>query len=407
MTYELLTVLRGIFLALVGLFFVWKVVTHLCTWYYFAHNDCDQRAAGYEPPVSIIKPVKGVDQSAFDNFASFCRQDYAGEYEILFCLDDPGDAGIPIIRQTMAAYPDRNIRIIYSDLDDTRAVGKLKKTIAGLAAASYNVIIFSDSDAYAPPTFLKQAVACIADPATGLAFSAPAYLGYQDWGAALMATSVNELVLNMAPPSLFGLFDGAVGTTMVVRREVIAQIGGLEWLGRQIVDDIPLSRAIRKEGYRIHLLRQPAIIWHHHDTFRSWWWHWHRWQVIIHRYWPVKSFIMNVLDLGLWWALFYTLLSFIQSSAFPTAGVLLTLAALATSLLSAIIVNVKFAPDGKFWRFLWVIPLREIARLPLLIHSYMSSEFVWRGERFRVDSDGTATLLQTTKDPFIEQRSGA
>jgi len=391
--FELLTLLQGFLLVLVGLFFVWKVLTHLCTWYYLGRYNRDRPLTGYEPPVSIIKPVKGVDQSALNNFASFCEQDYAGEYEILFCLDDPGDTSVPIIRRTMAAYPEHNIRLVYSDIDNAQAVGKLKKTIAGLAASSHGVIIFSDSDAYAPPTFLKETVACVEDPAVGLGFSAPAYEGYQDWGAALMATSVNELVLNMATPSLFGLFDGAVGTTMVVRREVLEQIGGLAWLGRHIVDDIPLSRAIRKQGYRIHLLPQPARIWHHHDTFKRWWWHWHRWQVIIRKHWPVKSFVMNVLDLALWWTLFYLLLSVIQNGVLPTTGVLLTLAVLVTSLLSTIIINVKYAYNQKLERFLWVVLIREVARLPLLIHSYLSNEFVWRGERFRVHSDGTATVL--------------
>ncbi|HEX6385523.1 MAG TPA: glycosyltransferase [Anaerolineae bacterium] len=391
MSYELLTVLRGVLLLLVGLFFVWKVLTHACTWYYFARYDGDHPLTGYEAPVSIIKPAKGVDQSAFANFRSFCEQDYSSDYEILFCVDDPGDASVPIIRQTMAAYPDQNIRLVYSDPDNTRAVGKLKKTIAGLAQSSYEVIIFSDSDAYAPPTFLEEAVACVEDPATGLGFSAPVYRGPQDWGAALMATSVNELVLNMATPSLFGLFDGAVGTTMVVRREVIEQIGGLEWLGRQIVDDIPLSRAIRKQGYRIHLLKQPAVIQHHHDTFRRWWWHWHRWQVIIRKHWPVKSLVMNVLDLALWWALFYLLLSGVRDGNIAT-GILLAVAVLATSLLSAIVININYGHIEKLWRFLWVIPIREVVRLPLLIHSYLSNEFVWRGERFRVHADGTATV---------------
>ena len=391
----MLTLLQTILLVLIGLHFVWKVLTHLCTWYYFGctnrHHPLTAWATQSLPPVSIIKPVKGVDQSALANFASFCRQEYSNDYEILFCLDDPTDSSLPIIRQTMAAYPDINIRLVYSDPCNTRAVGKLKKTIAGLAESSYDVIIFSDSDAYAPPTFLKETVACVEDPAVGLGFSAPAYEGYLDWGAALMAISVNELVLNMATPSLFGLFDGAVGTTMVVRREVLQQVGGLAWLGCQIVDDIPLSRAIRKQGYRIHLLKQPARIRHHHDTFRRWWWHWHRWQVIIRQYWPVKSLVMNILDLALWWSLFFLLLALIQNDP-PTTGILLTLAVLATSLLSAIIIHVKYGHNDRLWRLLWVVLIREVARLPLLIHSYLSNEFVWRGERFRVHSDGTATV---------------
>ena len=397
----LLASLQLIFLALALLALAWKIVTHLCTWLYFARSDKSGPANGFEPPVSIIKPVKGVDQTALYNFRSFCEQEYGSPYEILFCLDDPTDPALPLIHKTMAEYPAVDISLIFSGTVSTQAVGKLKKTIAGLAASAYDVIIFSDSDAYAPPSFLRDTVAAIEDCHTGLGFSAPAYEGPQNWEAALMAISVNELVLNMATPSLFGLFDGAVGTTMVVRKEVLEQIGGLERLGSQIVDDIPLARAVRKEGYAVHLLQQPATIRHERDTFAHWWAHWQRWQVIIRQYWPVKSFVMNVLDLALWWALFYLLIALIRGHNVMT-GVLLLAATAITSLVSAAIINLNFARDPGLWRFWWTVPLRDLCRLPLLVQSYRTTEFVWRGERFRVSRGGSATVMESTEDSLIQ-----
>jgi ceramide glucosyltransferase len=382
-------VLQGLLLVLIGSHVLWTVFMHLCTWSYFAGHRHSDPWKMYEPPVSVIKPTKGVDQSALKNFRSFCQQEYRGDYEILFCVEESSDPAVPLIRRVMAEYPDKRIRLIFSEPRDSRSFGKLKNMIAGVAASSHGVIVFSDSDAHVPPTFLRDTVACAYDSTLGIAFGAPAYAGSDDWPAALTSISVNELTLRIATLHVFGLFDGAIGTTMVVRKEVIERIGGLEQLGWQIADDIRLARMIRRQGYRIHLLGQPARIIHHHDSFVGWWSHVHRWLVIIRRYWPALFILMNLVDLALWWSLFYLGIALWQSSNVPIA-LGLVLAVLATALLSTATVNIAFARNGKLWRFIWVVPIQELLRLPLVLYSVLTDEIVWRGRRFRVDSDGTA-----------------
>src|SRR5689334_20038534 len=56
-------------------------------------------------PVTILKPVKGMDAESYDNFASFCRQDYGGDLQMMFCAASPDDPVIPVIRQIMADFP--------------------------------------------------------------------------------------------------------------------------------------------------------------------------------------------------------------------------------------------------------------------------------------------------------------
>ena len=106
----LLTAIQTTLLILIILYFVWTVFMHASTWIYFARYDRLFPPTDYEPPVSIIKPVFGLDQSAYDNYRSFCDQDYANDYEILFCLEDRSDPSIPVIQRTIEEHPGENIR---------------------------------------------------------------------------------------------------------------------------------------------------------------------------------------------------------------------------------------------------------------------------------------------------------
>jgi ceramide glucosyltransferase len=301
----------------------------------------------------------------------------------------------------MQEYLDLDVQVVFSDPEDTRSVGKLKNMIAGYVASSYDVIVFSDSDAHVPPDFLRETVASAENPRIGLCFGAPAYRGSEDWGAALMSVCANSFVLRLASMCLFGAFDGAVGTTMVVRRGVIEQIGGLEQFGRQVTDDLPLARAIRDEGYRIHLLKQPVQIVNRWYGFGRWWSHLHRWIVIIRHYWPNNFIITGVVDLAPWWVLFYLALTLASGSdAYP--DVFLLAAVLGASVISAAVINTRFARDEGFWRYLWVILVLEFLRLPLLVYSGLTSEIVWRGRRLHINPDCTTRIVAEHAEEWTE-----
>ena len=394
-------ILKAILMALVALSLLSTFLSHVFTWYYFASYERRFPTKGHAPPVSVIKPTKGVDQAALENFRSVCEQDYPNDYEILFCVEGSSDPSVPVIRKVMQEYPEVDVRLVFSDPEDRRSVGKLKNMIAGYAASRYDVIVFSDSDAHVPPNFLRETVACTESPKIGLGFGAPAYQGVENWAAALMAVSANAFVLRLASMCLFGAFDGAVGTTMVVRKEVIEQIGGLEQFGRQVTDDLPLARAIRNEGYRIHLLKQPAQVVNRRYSFQRWWSHLHRWIVILRHYWPKNFLITGVVDLAPWWVLIYLALTLLSGGdAYP--DVFLLAAVLGASVISAAVINTRFVRAEGLWRYLWVVPVLEFLRLPLLVYSSLTSEIVWRGRRLHINPDCTTRIVAEHAEEWTE-----
>src|SRR6266403_2225579 len=118
------------------------------------------------PPVSLLKPVHGVDFASRINFESFCRQDYP-EYEILFCVNDLEDPAVPLIHKLTAEFPERGIRLLSNapQLGSNRKVNNL----ALLAReAKYELLVQSDGDVRVDPNYLRDVVAPFEQSETGV-----------------------------------------------------------------------------------------------------------------------------------------------------------------------------------------------------------------------------------------------
>ena len=95
------------------------------------------------PPVSLVRPLCGVDNYATETLRSTFELDYP-QYEILFCVADAADPVVGLIKDLIAAYPAVNARLLIGD-ERVSANPKLNNVVKGWRAASHDWVVIADS----------------------------------------------------------------------------------------------------------------------------------------------------------------------------------------------------------------------------------------------------------------------
>src|SRR5258708_15475984 len=133
-----------LFLALAAAPFIYYLLVLYSSRLFFRHSkDGPSRNPDFTPPVSNLKPVRGLDPEAYENFASYCRQDYP-DYELIFCVGDENDASVPVLQKLMRDFPERQIRILYGS--GRNAINdKVAKRVRLVRAARNEVLSVNDT----------------------------------------------------------------------------------------------------------------------------------------------------------------------------------------------------------------------------------------------------------------------
>ena len=339
----------------------------------------------FTPPVSLLKPVHGVDFGSLENFESFCRQNYPA-YEILFAVNDDSDPAVPLIRDVAARFPDRNIRLI-SGAPQIGANKKVNNLIALARAARHEIIILTDGDVRVLPNYLREVVAPFADTRIGAVTSFYRGITQENLAAELEA-------LGAASDFFGGVFvadwmEGmtfALGASIATTKSWVAKIGGFEAIADMHSDDYELGHRIAKAGGKVVLSHELVWTMYPAQSVRGFWNHQVRWSRTVRLCRPL-SFIGLIFTHGLPWAVAAAVVAPTRSIA---AGYIASY--LALRLIMAWTVGVRAVDDATVRSKLWLVPFRDAIHFIVWLASFASNKISWGGEQFTM-REGRMTPL--------------
>lgn len=336
-------------------------------------------------PISIIKPICGLDTGTYENFASFCRQDYPS-YQIIFGVYDSQDPCIEVVKQIMRDFPEVDIELVVSD----RLIGtnyKVSNLSNILTKAKHPILVIADSDVRVGPDYLRRITQPLQDPRVGVVtcLFRPVVSG---WVAHLEAVGISTDYLAgvLVANSLQGM-TFALGPTVVIRRAILDEIGGFEAISNYLADDFQIGNLTFKAGYKIVLsdyiidqfittnsitdLINRQIRWHLCTRVSRPW----GYVGLLFTYGIVTSFLALIITIGAKIALIgFLIASFARLAMGWMVG--------------AIVLQDRVAQ-----RLLWLVPLRDFVSFGLWCYGFVWDSIQWRGRRMKLLKNGKLELV--------------
>jgi ceramide glucosyltransferase len=333
-------------------------------------------------PISILKPLAGVDEGLEANLRSFFAQQY-GEFEILFAVHDDADPAIALVEKLRREFPAVPTRLIVGG-DPPYPNAKVYSLDLMLQAARHEIVVMGDSDVRVSPRLLETLAREFQAERVGL-ITCPyrAVAGPSLWSEMEALFMNTEFLGGVLVARLLNGMDFALGPTIAVRKCALAQIGGFDFLKDYLAEDFVMGNRVAASGW--HVLLSSEVIEHRigSEKFGSNLSHRLRWLRSTRRSRPlgyIGQVFTNPFAVGLivwaivpaWWLALLATALVRAASAWAQAGWVLH--------------------DPLTRRYWWAVLPQDVWNFLIWVAGFFGNTVVWRGRTYYVARDGRFEL---------------
>jgi ceramide glucosyltransferase len=333
----------------------------------------------FAPPISILKPLKGMDPEIYASLRSHCLQEYP-EYEIIFGVNEASDPAIVWVQQLRREFPEHAIQLVVCP-EILGGNMKVSNLVQMAHHARYDHWLVNDSDIRVEPDYLRRVVAPLRSGVVGLVTCLYRGVDGGTLGSHLEVLGISTDFCGgaLAAVQIEGDVHFGLGSTLVFRRADLESVGGFTALVDYLADDYQLAQRLSEKGLEVYLSEVVVETFLPPYSWRTFWDHQLRW-------------VRNVRDLrgwgylgaGITFGIPWALIGLGVGAGARWAWSIFAMT-LALRMLMAWIVGTRIAKDRQALRYFWLIPLRDFVGLVVWLAGFVGSTVVWRGNRFRLE----------------------
>ena len=330
-------------------------------------------------PVTVLKPLCGLDPGLYANLRSFCEQDYP-EFQVIFGVHTADDPAVEVIERVIRDFPGRDLSLVVEE----RVIGanlKVSNLVSMYGKAKHGLLVVADSDMRVTPDYLKAVVAPFKDANVGAVTCLYKSSPVDGLASVLGSMFINEWFLPSVLVALtFMPVKFCFGATMAVRRAALETIGGFTALASHIADDYMLGKLITDRGFKVAVARYTVENVVLEPDLKSLVRHETRWARTVRMVQPLGyslSFITN----GVTMALLFLVISGFSALGFWLLGIVLALRI-------ALHYYVRTAFGVRGLATPWLVPFRDVLSFFVWCGSFFGRDVEWREQTFLVEADG-------------------
>lgn len=365
------------------------------------------------PGVSILKPLKGVDEHTEECLRSWIEQDYPEDLQILFGVKDENDSVCGVVRGLIDEFPERDLELVFCPeslganpkvstlVQLERLIGKSRlmspdsRNAPGGRSSDLPdlAVVVSDADVKVSPGYLKEAMTVLQGENMGLVFSFYRAANPMNKSMWIEAVAVNcDFWSQVCLAKRVRPIDFALGAAMSLRVETLKQLGGFEKLKDYVADDNRLGSMIEESGAEVAITNTVVDCYSHTMNFKEVWDHQLRWARTMRVCEPLP-FFFSLITNALVWSLAWVIVSAFPGLGWQLYSAIGGLAAYVIVRLATTYSNGKKLTQARMplWKVVQVLDVRDALGFLWWMFAFGGRKIEWRGKRYRVHRGGRLT----------------